>query len=439
MNKIVTRINWVNDTDPAINDTHLNQMDQELDAIDDRVIAMETAVITQAENAEAWANGTRGGEAIAPSDPAYHKDAKYQAAQAASSASNAATSETNAGLSAVAAADSESYAAADALVSEGYAKGTQNGQPVGPSGPGSEYYENNAEFFKNQASAIVGPKVTSFNGRNNVVLPAKGDYNAAKIEFDPSTTSLPNTLDTLQDFLEYAYPPSVTVTLTLNGAKEDMISIYEAGTSVLVGSCAFASGQTSGTCQIDVPAGGGSYDFVSSVSKGITEETKQFDYSKTITLTDSLTQTVNIYPEHALYWYGNEIVAWVTSGYTNSGKNCYGGVKNTNDMYVAQTYDLSGIATYVGTADAISLDGYNTIKMRSKASAYSSSWSAALGINTTKDLGGGAFSYAIIPTGSDTSYHIGSADISNVSTSNYIFFAAGGNIRGGYSDAIWLE
>ncbi len=152
-NKIVTKHNWVNDTDPAINDVHLNEIEDELDQLDDRVIELQGDCEEQAENAEAWANGTRGGEAIGPSDPAYHKDAKYRAEQAASSASDAATSETNAGTSATAASNSASSAAAEALKSEGYAKGTQNGQPVGPTGPGSEYYENNAEYFKNQAAA----------------------------------------------------------------------------------------------------------------------------------------------------------------------------------------------------------------------------------------------------------------------------------------------
>lgn len=151
MNKIVTRINWVNDTDPAINDTHLNQMDSELDAIDDRVIAMETAVITQAENAEAWANGTRGGEAIGPSDPAYHKDAKYQAEQAADSATAAGLSEISAGASATAASNSASSAAADALKSEGYANGNQNGVPA----PGTEYENNNSKHFRDEAQSIV--------------------------------------------------------------------------------------------------------------------------------------------------------------------------------------------------------------------------------------------------------------------------------------------
>lgn len=157
MNKIVSLINFVNDTDPPLNDTNLNQMDRELDELDDRVIAMETDVITQAENAEAWANGTRGGEAIGPSDPAYHKDARYQAEQAASSASDAATSETNAGNSATAASGSANAASGSAntasqkaLDSEAWAVGERGGEPVAPTDP---TYENSAKYWAERAAA----------------------------------------------------------------------------------------------------------------------------------------------------------------------------------------------------------------------------------------------------------------------------------------------
>lgn len=398
MNKIVTRINWVNDTDPAINDTHLNQMDSELDAIDDRVIAMETAVITQAENAEAWANGTRGGEAIGPSDPVYHKDAKYQAEQAASSASDAATSETNAGLSAVAAADSESYAAADALVSEGYAKGTQNGQAVGPD---SEYYENNAEYFKNQASAIVGPKVTSFNGRNNIVLPAKGDYDADKIEFDPSTTSLPNTLDTLQDFLEYAYPLTITVTLTLNGAKEDSITIYDSN-NVQVGSCVFGAGETSGTCQIVVPVGGGNYTFTSSVT----------NYSDTITLTDNPAQTVNMFPDNAVYWRGNKVVALST--YWNG----YGSPTTIVTEYTQHLniHTTPGGKIGIFTDNAIDLSNYTKIRVTYKNNQDAEGCVVQWGTVTTSTLNPTGYIDDLIATVITTR----DVDISSVSTTEQI-------------------
>ena len=80
----------------------------------------------------------------------------------------------------------EADAIAKALVSEGYANGKQNGVPVGS---GSPYYENNAEYFKNQASSIVGSKVDSFNGRTGVVTSQSGDYTQDMIGV-PSTASV---------------------------------------------------------------------------------------------------------------------------------------------------------------------------------------------------------------------------------------------------------
>ena len=67
----------------------------------------------------------------------------------------------------------EADAIAKALVSEGFALGTQNGVPVTS---GSPYFENNSKWYKDQAASIVGSKVDSFNGRTGVVLPASGDY-----------------------------------------------------------------------------------------------------------------------------------------------------------------------------------------------------------------------------------------------------------------------
>jgi hypothetical protein len=77
-------------------------------------------------------------------------------------------------LSAKSGAESaEADAIAKALVSEGYANGKQNGVPVTSESP---YYHNNAEYFKDQASSIVGSKVDSFNGRTGVVTSQAGDY-----------------------------------------------------------------------------------------------------------------------------------------------------------------------------------------------------------------------------------------------------------------------
>lgn len=89
-------------------------------------------------------------------------------------------------LSAKSGAESaEADAIAKALVAEGYANGKQNGVPVTS---GSPYYENNAEYFKDQAQSIVGSKVDSFNGRTGVVTSQSGDYTQDLIGV-PSTAS----------------------------------------------------------------------------------------------------------------------------------------------------------------------------------------------------------------------------------------------------------
>ena len=126
-----------------------------------------------ANDSEAYAKGTRNGEDVGSSDPAYHNNSKYFSEQAGTAAGNAETSETNAlshqhtaeryakgtedGAavpSGVGYHDNAKYykeqADADALKAEGYAVGKQNGSSVGSQSP---YYHNNAEYFAGQAAA----------------------------------------------------------------------------------------------------------------------------------------------------------------------------------------------------------------------------------------------------------------------------------------------
>ena len=111
------------------------------------IIAMATAQMeaaaASAKDSEAWAKGTRGGTAVPSSDPAYNKHSKYYSEQAASSASTANTK-------ASAAATSATNATNQALKSEGYAAGTQNGTAVGSSSP---YYQKNAKYYSENAKA----------------------------------------------------------------------------------------------------------------------------------------------------------------------------------------------------------------------------------------------------------------------------------------------
>ena len=124
----------------------------------------------------------------------------------------------------------------------------------------------------------------------------------------------------------------VSVTLTINGAKEDTISIYD-DNDTLIDTCIFSSGQTSGTCTITIPSEGGEYKFVSLLAKGITNATISNNYEKTITLTNDTEQTVNVYPDNAIYWYGNEILSFRGDTKGAATLNIKEATKMTNKLY----------------------------------------------------------------------------------------------------------
>lgn len=112
MDKLYDRIDWVNDTTPALNEDNLNAMSKGIDDIDNRVLSLGSAVLevipdleemlsnaeqlkeyrddavaaaTSAEgdeeDAEAYAVGTRSGVPVTSGDPAYHNNAKYYSEQ----------------------------------------------------------------------------------------------------------------------------------------------------------------------------------------------------------------------------------------------------------------------------------------------------------------------------------------------------------------------
>lgn len=131
---------------------------------------------------EGYAVGRQNGQFVPSDSPYYHNNSKYFSEQASASAGNASTSEVNAHLSEVASSDAQTGAetaqgkaedARDAsqeysLVSEGYANGKQNGEPVESDSP---YYENNAEYFKDeawQAVASLDLGLSVVNGAINI-------------------------------------------------------------------------------------------------------------------------------------------------------------------------------------------------------------------------------------------------------------------------------
>ena len=91
----------------------------------------------RAEDAEAWSNGTRNGTAVASGDPAYNKNGQYYRQQAAGAMNNAQMFKRQA---------------------EAYAKGTRDGTPVPSGGVG---YQDNAKYYAEQAAAQAAAAVAA--------------------------------------------------------------------------------------------------------------------------------------------------------------------------------------------------------------------------------------------------------------------------------------
>ena len=252
MNKCHVPITWVNDQTPAINDTHLNQYDGELDTLDDRIITLDTTKALQSDMLLAFKdvslNSTTGVitftlfnnttktidtllEKITinfdydddPTSPHYQnliielEDGTYKyidmsaliteyeftdsstidftvtsGAVSASVIDGSITATKCDPTFALAITDAE----ANGLKSEGFANGTQNGTPVTS---GSPYYENNAKYWKEQAQAIASQTLSGLTDVS-IFSPTDGQvlaYDDGKNEWTNST--LIRTIASLDD------------------------------------------------------------------------------------------------------------------------------------------------------------------------------------------------------------------------------------------------
>ena len=133
--KLFQRIFWHNNTTPAINEDNLNAMSKGLSDVDDRVISLAGTIMEDVPQIQEDIEELEEDFALI--------DEKIAAA---TSEANRATTKANEAAASVISAGNK------ALISEGYAKGTQNGTPVGSSSP---YYHNNAEYFKEQARSFT--------------------------------------------------------------------------------------------------------------------------------------------------------------------------------------------------------------------------------------------------------------------------------------------
>ena len=87
----------------------------------------------------------------------------------------------------------------------------------------------------------------------------------------------------------------------------------------------------------------GTYTFTSYVAKDTVAGTA--NYVKEITITGDPDQVINVYPDHALYWYGNFIN--ITKRYRGSGNywtnyKFNGATENTNSFTINQTSGVAG-------------------------------------------------------------------------------------------------
>jgi hypothetical protein len=101
------------------------------------------------DEAESWAVGKRGGQDVPSTDPAYHNNSKYYANQSGTHATNSANS-------AASSANSATNSGTQALKSEGYAVGTQNGSAVSS----GTYFHNNSKYYSEQAAASAEQAAT---------------------------------------------------------------------------------------------------------------------------------------------------------------------------------------------------------------------------------------------------------------------------------------
>lgn len=129
----------------------LNNAVERTEAAAEGVEEAKDAAADSALKAEGYSVGKQNGQDVDQDSPYYEANAKYYSERAGESAQGVARSAEAAAQSARDASDSADDAAEDALKSEGYAVGKQNGVDVAA---GSPYFENNAAYFANASRQI---------------------------------------------------------------------------------------------------------------------------------------------------------------------------------------------------------------------------------------------------------------------------------------------
>ena len=181
------------ETGRASAETARDTAEQERVAAEQARADENTGIVARAtEQANLASSASASARNSASAAYSYESAAASSASSAADSAAAASTSETNARASETAAKayetaasgssssaqESATQAAANSKAAESWA--------VGGTGTREGEDTNNAKYWCENAQAIAGGGVTSFNGRGGVVKPQKGDYTAEMVGADAS-------------------------------------------------------------------------------------------------------------------------------------------------------------------------------------------------------------------------------------------------------------
>ena len=235
---------------------------------------------------------------------------------------------------------------------------------------------------------------------------------------------------------------NLTLTVTLYSAVEDTVTFTDAsGAKTEV----FASGQSSKSVSIDIPASGMSITFTSSVAKNPTDLSQY--YSKTVTVNSGTTE-VYVMPDGAITWFGCYKIPMENKAVRFGGGNTglLNVTNNTNDVYIGGNTSNNIGGSYI-TTQKIDFSLYSTLKAYVKNAPTGNTTTSVVSINdstnNTQPLVSGGTSIGIWSQNTHTTPNtVVSANLGS-STQNYVLINIwndNGN-AGAFVDlyALWLE
>lgn len=245
-------------------------------------------------------------------------------------------------------------------------------------------------------------------------------YSSGSITVSSLSTAVSATIQTL-----------ATITVTIYGAKQDVITFTDAaGVSHTV---TFAAGATSKSETLKIQPTGSNITFTSSVSKNPSNLSQ--NYSKNVSLTTSTT-SVYVMPNATLYWYGyadNIQSAISANGWSASSPwSLIAPIFNTRDVQSASgsSTNVSGIAT----KSKWNLANYTKICTLTSCSAqvmYVKTFTSS-----TNFVSGAAYTSDGLSTGTDV---VTNCNISSLTDNSYVGVQLGSGTNIGTLKFLFLE